>query len=62
MGYYMIFLWNFEIYFFFISEFVDVYEKNLEHQDVSVIDCVVGKDGQIYRGRFKPVYIYNFLY
>jgi len=36
------------------NDFVDVYEKNLEQQDVSVIDCVVGKDGQIYRGRFKP--------
>lgn len=24
-------------------------------EDVSIIDCVMGKDGQIYRGRFKQV-------
>eukprot|EP00111_Clytia_hemisphaerica_P002472 TCONS_00007069-protein len=37
------------------NEFVDAVERSsLEQQDFSVIDCVVGKDGQIYRGRFKP--------
>lgn len=38
----------------FSNDFTDAFEKNLEQEDLSVIDCVMGKDGQIYRGRFKP--------
>ena len=46
----------------FFSDSYSVAEKPPDEDPFSVAECVVGKDGQIYRGRFKPVSgFYRFL-